>query len=141
MESAENKYDAALGSLLGAFVGDAAGATLEFMELITPADLQRAMEMRGGGIWQTAPGQITDDGEMALCLAHGLAQSPRFDLEGIARQYVRWVESHPFDIGQYYTQWLECLSASRLRPAAASQLHEFPAPHGGIIWGQKPTGA
>ena len=99
MESAENKYDAALGSLLGAFVGDAAGATLEFMELITPADLQRALEMRGGGIWQTAPGQITDDGEMALCLAHGLAQSPRFDLEAIARQYVRWVESHPFDIG------------------------------------------
>lgn len=96
----QDKYNAATGCLLGALVGDAAGATLEFLEHDpTPEEVAWAMSMPGGGDLQVAPGQITDDGELTLCLAQALAESKTFDLEKIARNYAKWVESHPFDMG------------------------------------------
>lgn len=99
-EQAIDTSDAALGALLGACVGDAAGAVLEFMEPPpTIAQVQWALTMPGGGVWGVAPGQITDDGELMLCLAQALAESPTFDLEPIARTYAAWIDSPPFDIG------------------------------------------
>ena len=98
--TAQSLTDAALGALLGACVGDAAGAVLEFMEPApTAAQVQWALTMPGGGVWGVAPGQITDDGELMLCLAQALAESLTFDLERIARTYAAWIESPPFDIG------------------------------------------
>ena len=91
--------DATLGCLLGACVGDAAGAVLEFREPPSPTDVDWAMTMPGGGVWGVAPGQITDDSELMLCLAQALAESPTFDLERIARHYAAWIDSPPFDIG------------------------------------------
>ncbi len=92
--------DAALGCLLGALVGDAAGATLEFLDYDpTAADADRAMTMPGGGELQVAPGQITDDGELTLCLAQALSSSVTFSLETVAQFYAKWVESRPFDMG------------------------------------------
>ena len=96
----QNKYNAAAGCLLGALVGDAAGATLEFFDGdITSEDVAWAMTMPGGGDLQVAPGQITDDGELTLSLARALGRSKTFDLEIIARHYAEWVESRPFDMG------------------------------------------
>jgi ADP-ribosyl-[dinitrogen reductase] hydrolase len=96
----QDKYNAATGCLLGALVGDAAGATLEFLEHDpTPDEVAWAMKMPGGGNLKVAPGQITDDGELTLCLARALAESKTFNLETIARYYAQWVESHPFDMG------------------------------------------
>lgn len=64
----------ALGCLLGACAGDAAGATLEFMgRRPTRAEVESALKMPGGGVWNVALCQITDDGELTLCLAHALA--------------------------------------------------------------------
>lgn len=96
----QNKYNTAKGCLLGALVGDAAGATLEFIDRdLTAEDVTWAMSMPGGGDLKVAPGQITDDGELTLCLARALAESKTFDLEIIAYNYAEWVDSHPFDIG------------------------------------------
>lgn len=96
----QDKYNAATGCLLGALVGDAAGATLEFLEHDpTIEEVAWAMSMPGGGNLEVAPGQITDDGELTLCLAQALVESKTFDLEIIARHYAKWVESRPFDMG------------------------------------------
>ncbi|MCW6038995.1 ADP-ribosylglycohydrolase family protein [Spirulina subsalsa FACHB-351] len=93
--------DRALGCVLGALVGDAAGATLEFLgHLPSPRECDRALTLPGGGILGVAPGQITDDGELTLCLAQALATSPRFNLTTIIQHYLRWYDSHPFEIGQ-----------------------------------------
>jgi ADP-ribosyl-[dinitrogen reductase] hydrolase len=90
----------AMGAVLGALVGDAAGATLEFLgRKPTPAEVERALTMPGGGCWRVGPGQITDDGELTLCLARGLVEQPGSPLEATARWYRRWYESPPFDIG------------------------------------------
>jgi ADP-ribosylglycohydrolase len=88
------------GAIFGSLVGDAAGAVLEFYPAM-PArdDVIRALEMKGGGYWRTAPGQITDDGEMSLCLMSALAGKNVFNIEEVAKAYFRWYRSLPFDIG------------------------------------------
>jgi ADP-ribosylglycohydrolase len=98
--TAMNRKQGGRGAVFGALVGDAAGATLEFIDHgPTRSEVLRAMEMVGGGCWGTAPGQITDDGEMALCLMHALAGRERFSIESVAEQYLNWLCSPPFDIG------------------------------------------
>jgi len=55
--------------MLGALIGDAAGATLEFCHKgITEEMALKAMTMPGGGNMCVGPGQITDDGELTLTL-------------------------------------------------------------------------
>jgi ADP-ribosylglycohydrolase len=95
-----SKSSIAKGALLGAFVGDASGATLEFLGRKPSAqDVEKALSMVGGGCWRVAPGQITDDGELALCLARSLASAQAVDRDKIARAYVDWFHSQPFDCG------------------------------------------
>lgn len=102
-----DQHNAALGSSLGACVGDAAGATLEFLgKPITPELVDRALSMPGGGVWNVAPGQVTDDCELGISLARALANSPSFDLDTIANAYAAWIKSKPFDIGNTTIQSL-----------------------------------
>lgn len=94
------RRNAAEGAMLGALIADAAGATLEFKENVSPPLLETALAMRGGGVWKTAPGQVTDDGELSLSLATALVEGKsEFDADQVAYQYSKWVESRPFDIG------------------------------------------
>ena len=94
------KHQVGRAAVWGALIGDAAGATLEMIgRKPERAKVLHALKMVGGGCWRTAPGQITDDGEMALCLMHALAGQERFSVERVAQQYLRWYQSLPFDIG------------------------------------------
>lgn len=95
-----HKIEVARGAVLGALAGDAAGATLEFIGRVPKLqEVKQAMKMVGGGVWQVAPGQITDDGEMTLCLVQALAGKPAFDRNLAAKNYRRWLQSMPFDVG------------------------------------------
>ena len=108
------KGGTALGCLLGALIGDAAGATLEFLgRKPTAADVDFALTLPGGGCWELAPGQVTDDGELTLCLAAALADNSSFSLEAIARNYARWVDSEPFDIGMTTARTLGSYAESK----------------------------
>jgi ADP-ribosylglycohydrolase len=95
--------DARAGAVVGALVGDAAGATLEFARIkITGAVAEAAMRMPGGGALDVGPGQITDDGELTLALAAALASTgtvPVYDADAVARAYSAWFRSYPFDCG------------------------------------------
>ena len=94
------RHDLDMGAVLGALIGDAAGATLEFLgRQPTAVEVEQALGMCGGGIWNTAPGQVTDDGELTLALLQALAGQPRYDVNRAARAYRRWYLSAPFDIG------------------------------------------
>jgi ADP-ribosylglycohydrolase len=104
-----SQHDAALGAVLGALVGDAAGAVLEFFDrAIESADVEHALAMPGGGTWGVAPGQITDDGELTMSLLNALAESPARP-RNAANHYVRWVASDPFDIGATTRSAMGCL--------------------------------
>ena len=47
-----------------------------------------------------APGQITDDGELTLAMAHALIDSAHFPREKVAVNYRQWLQSKPFDVGR-----------------------------------------
>lgn len=94
------KRQLAQGCLLGALIGDAAGARLEFLgRRPTEQDLEEALAMMGGGVLGVAPGQITDDGELTLVLATALVGENEYPREKVAIGYRRWAASSPFDIG------------------------------------------
>lgn len=98
------------GAVLGALTGDAAGAVLEFFEKrIEEDDVARALSMPGGGVWNVAPGQVTDDGELTMSLLEALAEEPADPTEAAAKRYARWVDSQPFDIGATTAASLGCL--------------------------------
>ena len=91
------------GCLLGLAAGDALGTTLEFMRpgSFTPID-----DIVGGGPFDLAPGEWTDDTSMALCLAESLIQKAGFDPIDQLERYVRWYRTgylssngRCFDIG------------------------------------------
>ena len=65
--------------------------------------------MPGGGVHRLQPGQITDDTELALALAHALLEGATPVTDGaalgglpascVARWYGKWMSSAPFDVG------------------------------------------
>ena len=64
---------ASLGAMLGAFTGDSLGSFLEFKRGSQSVNqVKLAMSMPGGATWDLAPGQITDDSELAMCQLRGL---------------------------------------------------------------------
>jgi len=91
----------ALGAVMGALVGDAAGGVLEFMgRAPTQQEVDEAMQMPGGGVFELAPGQFTDDGEMTVSLVRALlAARGAYRPELVAQHYCEWENSRPFDIG------------------------------------------
>ena len=94
--------DRALGALAGLAVGDALGTTLEFTSPAVPA-LPALMAgphvaVTGGGPFGLAPGQVTDDTQMATALARSLAAEGGFRADAVAAAYVAW-SRHAFDIG------------------------------------------
>lgn len=43
---------------------------------------------------------MTDDSELAICLARGLLEdTTRLNLDNVAMYYKNWIDSRPFDIG------------------------------------------
>lgn len=104
----DQKFNRALGAVYGAFLGDALGSHCEFETSVTASLLNRVMEMPGEGTFHTDPGQLTDDSELALELStallgyspsNTLADQMDFLISNIAKNYVKWLGSRPFDIG------------------------------------------
>jgi ADP-ribosyl-[dinitrogen reductase] hydrolase len=88
------------GALVGLAVGDALGATVEFMsreQILEEYGIHR--EITGGGWLGLPPGEITDDTEMALCIAESLTRLGRFDADDIANRFLAWYRSNPRDVG------------------------------------------
>ncbi len=114
----------AFGAVCGALAGDAAGGVLEFLgRKPNRSDVDRALGMPGGGAFSLAPGQITDDGELTICLLRSLSASDgKYISENVARTYIDWAQSKPFDIGQATNSAL-LVSNSETRGSAQSVFH------------------
>ena len=95
------KANRALGSVVGALIGDAAGGIFEFMgRPPTLHEAQAALDLPGGGVFDLAPGQFTDDGEMTMALLGAIAKGKgAYKQELAAQAYCEWEQSNPFDIG------------------------------------------
>jgi len=82
-----NQLDRFRGSLLGLATAHALGTTLEFQ---APGSFTPINDMLGGGPFNLAPGQWTDDTSMALCLAESLIEQQGFDPVDQLQRYTRW---------------------------------------------------
>ncbi|MDA8232641.1 MAG: ADP-ribosyl-[dinitrogen reductase] hydrolase [Magnetospirillum sp.] len=92
--------DRALGAYLGFAVGDALGATVEFL---TRKEIEyqygRHCKMVGGGWLQLSPGQVTDDTEMSVALGRSLIRKRGFDVVDVCESFAAWLKGGPIDVG------------------------------------------
>jgi len=86
--------DRATGAVLGSAAGDALGAGYEFTN---PAPDQE-IAMIGGGGFGWAPGEWTDDTQMAVAILDVIATGSR-DLDAIASNFLAWYSAGPADVG------------------------------------------
>jgi ADP-ribosyl-[dinitrogen reductase] hydrolase len=104
-------FDKALGAYLGFAIGDALGATVEFMlprEIAHRYGVHR--DIVGGGWLKLASGQVTDDTTMSLALGSALltggvdaltrhARGDETLVRHVGDAYVRWFKGRPVDCG------------------------------------------
>lgn len=113
----------ARGALLGLAVGDALGTTYEFESIAQPPyptlATGPATDVVGGGPFGLVAGQVTDDTQMAICLARSLADRGGLDVADVAGRYVAWSD-HAFDIGVQTRQAIDLLEAGE--PATSAGL-------------------
>ena len=89
-----------MGAYLGLAIGDALGATVEFM---TPAEIRSQYGVHrkicGGGWLNLKPGQVTDDTTMALALGDSILREADIKAHSIAESFSQWMRNKPVDIG------------------------------------------
>ncbi len=90
----------ARAAYLGLALGDALGATVEFM---TPREIAAEYRVHdrilGGGWLNLKPGQVTDDTTMALALGGSILEAGMVDAQAAARAFDAWMRAKPVDIG------------------------------------------
>lgn len=106
------RFDKALGAYLGLAIGDALGATVEFMrprEILMEYGTHR--DIVGGGWLKLARGQVTDDTTMSLALGDALLQGGTGGItalrdgqddalvQTIGQAFVGWWRAGPVDCG------------------------------------------
>jgi ADP-ribosyl-[dinitrogen reductase] hydrolase len=100
MVDKQRLHDRALGAYLGLAVGDALGATVEFM---LPREIRHQYgthrDIIGGGWLRLKAGRVTDDTEMSLALGRALLNSADWNANAVADSFVAWLKSRPIDIG------------------------------------------
>jgi len=128
-------FDRYWGCLLGLAAGDAVGVTLEFKQ---PGTFEPLVDMVGGGPFDLAVGQWTDDTAMALCLAESLTETGAFDPLDQMKRYVRWYRQgymsctgRCFDIGNTVRDALHRYEASG-DPYSGST-HPYSAGNGSLM--------
>lgn len=91
------------GAIYGFAIGDAMGATTEFM---TAEQIQKkygkVTDIIGGGWLKLKPGEITDDTQMSICVMSAIMNEPKDVDQFIAyceKNFILWATSKPKDIG------------------------------------------
>ncbi len=91
--------DRAAGVLLGQAIGDALGVPYEFAGRITAGEAR----MVGGGLGPYAPGEWSDDTQMAVCIARVTATGADLGtdaaLDAVAQAFLDWQARGASDIG------------------------------------------
>lgn len=112
------------GALFGVAVGDALGATTEFMSQDeVKAKYGYLTDMVGGGWLGLKPGETTDDTAMTIAVANGLISNPFDPIPSIGEEFKKWIESDPKDIGNIIRTTYRCYGENWFQ--AAEESHEI----------------
>ena len=91
------------GALYGFAIGDAMGATTEFMnELEIKEKYGEVRDIIGGGWLNLKPGEVTDDTQMTMCVCKAIEKFPDDEekmLDECCKNFVKWLKAKPKDVG------------------------------------------
>ncbi|MDY6802712.1 MAG: ADP-ribosylglycohydrolase family protein [Cyanobacteriota bacterium] len=125
-----------LSGLIGVCVGDALGVPVEFSSR-EKRRKKPVTEMTGYGTYRQPPGTWSDDASLTLCLAEALCEG--FNLEAIARNFVRWyyedywtARGEVFDVGGTTSQAIFRLREG-VPPTKAGGMGEFDNGNGSLM--------
>ena len=114
------QHDRALGVMLGTACGDALGAGYEFGP---PLDASTEVRMKGGGTFNWAPGEWTDDTSMAIVLLEEFLTRDDTVLDRVTARWAEWASTAP-DVGVQTRSILSSAPTTSARDvAAAAQRH------------------
>lgn len=102
MNTNEKRVEKIMGALFGFAIGDAMGATTEFMTAeAIKKKYGQVTDIIGGGWLGIEPGKVTDDTQMMLCVARGMMERLTFSgrMAQIAKNFENWLDSGPIDVG------------------------------------------
>ncbi len=92
--------DRAVAAYVGLAIGDALGATVEFM---TPGEIRAQYglheDIRGGGWLRLKAGHVTDDTTMSLALGESILAAGGVHAKAAADAFDAWMRGKPVDIG------------------------------------------
>ncbi|PKO36428.1 MAG: ADP-ribosyl-[dinitrogen reductase] hydrolase [Betaproteobacteria bacterium HGW-Betaproteobacteria-6] len=92
--------DRGMAAYLGLAIGDALGATVEFL---TPNEIRQQIgvhsDITGGGWLRLKAGKVTDDTTMSLALGASIIARGRVDALAAAEAFDAWMRAKPVDIG------------------------------------------
>ncbi|HHV07264.1 MAG TPA: ADP-ribosylglycohydrolase family protein [Firmicutes bacterium] len=112
------------GGLYGVAVGDALGATLEFMgKEIVKERYGVLTDIIGGGWLELMPGEWTDDTEMMLAVAVGIDHDFRNPVDAIGIEFLRWHKTNPPGVGTTCAAVFHKVRMGLSWHEAAQQLH------------------
>ena len=119
--------DRARGCLWGLAVGDAVGTTKEFSQPDQPDFPALAtgpqVDLVGGGPFALPVGAVTDDTQMAVCLARAVAANRRHPVDEAAALYVTWMHG-AFDVGNQTRAALSAIARGASPHEAGHQVWE-----------------
>ncbi len=103
LNASDTAIERAVAAYLGLAIGDALGATVEFL---TPGEIRHQhgvhRDIKGGGWLKLRPGQVTDDTTMSLALGDAILAHNRADAAlalPAAQAFDAWMRAKPVDIG------------------------------------------
>ena len=111
-----------IAAYLGLAIGDALGATVEFL---TPNEIRHQIglhsDITGGGWLRLKAGQVTDDTTMSLALGDAIIATGHVDALAAAKAFDAWMRSKPVDIGNTVRRNLISFRATGNPEASASE--------------------
>lgn len=123
--------DHAVAAYLGLAIGDALGATVEFMN---PREIREHYgthrNIVGGGWLRLPKGRVTDDTEMSLALGRAILDRGGLDAQAIAEAFSDWMRGKPVDIGHTVRRGI---SLYRRTGATEVPEHEYDAGNGACM--------
>lgn len=95
------------GAIYGFAIGDAMGATTEFMDSWQICKHHgQVRNIIGGGWLNLKPGEVTDDTQMTICVMNALMKTLREDdpmgylfRMDCRKEFIKWYQSGPKDVG------------------------------------------
>ena len=108
------------GAIYGFAIGDAMGATTEFMtEEQIAKTYGKVTDIIGGGWLGLQPGEITDDTQMTMSVMSAIMRRPENPDEFqrfCEDNFVHWVNSNPKDIGAQCARAIQCIMNNQTVP-------------------------